>query len=502
MKNLIVLILSLMIANIKAQVLKVEYPDNCFAKIQNHNLQGLVVQDARVHLPPGEYKIKHGIGSIDGNIYIADQYGMNLIEDDKGKIYKIFCHFSSVKIAGGDERKLKGLKLDRIQDFADLMRFHPGVGKTDPLGPMAKGPHTTVEPRLFLDSRGLLYCAYHVKDHTFRSDAATGMGIVISLSKDFGKTWKDVWYENHREGVLGYPAFCEYKGRVHMYFNGSHTHNRSKRHWQGVQRVTTADGENWSEMERIDNLNKLLTGKVDGTALCITHNALTVPNMTWKGKSGTAILIPHYNAKITISMDGGQTWDLFFQGDVFWSKRKDANLMDEITLELTKDRQIYVISRMQKKWKLKNEFLIGLDGKLIKRWQKSHLARWCNHGTEMLPDGRVLYSSNNGNHRECAVVALGKDLYSFQTKQLFINGGWGYSDACYSPSEKAFLIVGECEPILDGKFLDMPAHFMGGNDNERLSIRLFKFSEEYFHKALPDAPEGEIPYKDRVRQSK
>ena len=55
---------------------------------------------------------------------------------------------------------------------------------------------------------------------------------------------------------------------------------------------------------------------------------------------------------------------------------------------------------------------------------------------------------------------------------------------------------------MDGRFLEMPAHFMGGNDNERLSIRMFKMSEEYFHKALPLAVKGEIAYKDQVRQSR
>ncbi len=178
--------------------------------------------------------------------------------------------------------------------------------------------------------------------------------------------------------------------------------------------------------------------------------------------------------------------------------------MDELTLELTADRKIYVISRMMKHHRLKNEYLIGLDGKLIKRWQKSFLARWCHHGTEMLSDGRLLYSTNNGNHRECAALALSQSgqLQNFTTRQLFTNGGWGYSDACFSPKDKAFLIAGECEPIIDGKFLEMPAHFLGGNDNERLSIRLFKISEEYFNKALPLAPREEIPYKDQVRQSK
>ena len=485
--------------------IKVTYTDKCFAKIQNHKLNGMVVQDSVIHLPAGKtYKLIQGSGKITENHYHVDHYGLSIIHGSDGREYRIFCDFSSVKVAGGDEQKLKGLKLDRIQDFADLMRFHPDVGETDPKGPMAAGPHTTVEPRLFVDSRGIFYCAYHVKDHTFRSDAATGMGVVVSVSRDRGNTWKDVWYQNHRNGVLGYPAFCEYEGRVHMYFSGSHPRNRSKRHWQGVQRITTDDGENWSELERIDNLNKLLTGKVDGTPPCLTHNALTIPKMTWKGVRGTAILIPHYNATITISMDGGKTWDIFFQGDNYDSKKKDANLMDELTLELTKNRQVYVISRMMKHHELKNEYLIDLDGTLDKRWQKSFLARWCNHGTETLPDGRVLFTTQNGNHRECAAIALSKShrLQNFTTKQLFTNGGWGYSDACYSPADKAFLVAGECEPMIDSKFLEMPAHFMGGNDNERLSIRLFKLSELYFQKALPLAPKGEIPYTDQVRQSR
>ncbi len=278
---------------------QIEYLPNSFALQQNHQLKGFVVQDSVVHLPVGpDYKLVSGSGYILANRFYANHYGMNVIEGSDGKVHKIFCHFSSKKIAGGDERRLKGLKLDRIQDFANLMRFQPGVGKTDPKSAMVNGPHTTVEPRLFVDSRGIFYCAYHVKDHTYRSDAATGMGIVVSVSKDQGNSWKDVWYENHHNGVLGYPSFCEYNDTVHMYFNGSHTHNRSKRHWQGVQRITTKDGINWTKMERIDGLNKLLTGKEDGTPYCLTHNALTVPDMTWKGKKGTAILMPHYNASL------------------------------------------------------------------------------------------------------------------------------------------------------------------------------------------------------------
>lgn len=484
--------------------LKVEYEKDCFAKNYGHKLfPQLVVQGSIVHLTSGKsYKLLEGSGSIVGNRFYADQYGNNRIQDNDGNIQEIFCHFSHVKIAGGDERRLRGLKLNRIQDFANLMRFQPGAGNTDPKSAMSAGVHTTVEPRIFLDSRGILYCCYHVKDHTYRSDAATGMGLVVTASYDLGKTWKDVWYQNHHDGVLGYPAFCEYNGEVHMYFSGSHPGNPGKRYWQGVQRIRTKDGIKWSEMERIDGLNKLLTGKVDGTAPCITHNALTIPDMEWKDQKGTAILIPHYGANIVISMDGGKNWDIFFKGDSYASKKSDANRMDELTLELTDDRQVYVVSRLQKHYKFKNEFLIGLDGKLIERWQKSHLARWCNHGSEKLPDGRVLFSSFNENHRESATVSLSTDnkLKEFVVKQLFTRGGWGYSDACYSPKDKAFLIVGECEPLLDGRFLEMPAHFMGGNDNERLSIRMFKMSEEYFHKALPLAPEGEIPYKDQVRQ--
>lgn len=486
------------------QGLNVSYLDQCFAKIQNHKLHGLVVQGAVVHLPVGrKYKLIKGSGTIQGTTFFPDHYGLNLIQSSSGQTYKIMNHFSSTKIAGGDEQKLKGMKINRIQDFADLMRFHPDVGKTDPQGPMAKGPHTTVEPRIFVDSRGIFYCSYHVKDHTFRSDAATGMGLVVSVSFDQGNTWQDTWYENHRNGVLGYPAFCEYEGKVHLYFNGSHWRNPSKRHWQGVQRITTTDGKNWSPMERIDNLNILFTKKPDGTAIPITHNALTIPKMEWKGQRGTAILLPHYAGYIVISMDGGTTWDVFFKGDNYDSKKPNANLMDELTLELTKDRQVYVISRIMKEKKLKYEYLIGLDGQLIKRWQQNFLARWCSHGTEKLPDGRFLYTTNNGNHRECAAIAISNTpdpTDGFVTKQLFINGGWGYSDGCFSPADNALLVVGECEPMIDGQFLDMPAHFMGGNDNERLSIRLFKMSMLYFDKALPLAPEGEIPYTDRVRQ--
>ena len=504
MKKLLIMLSLGLSLHGKAQQYEVEYGPDCFAKLQNHKLENKVVQDSIVHLPEGvSYKLVKGSGRIVGNRFYANHYGLNLIQASDGKEHKIFCHFSSVKVAGGDERKLKGMKLDRIQDFADLMRFQPGVGKTDPKSAMAAGPHTTVEPRIFVDSRDILYCAYHVKDHTYRSDAATGMGIVISVSKDNGNTWRDVWYQNHHNGVLGYPAFCEYNGVVHMYFSGSHPVNPTKRHWQGVQRVTTRDGEHWSAVERVNGLNKLLTGKVDGTAPCITHNALTIPEMIWKGKKGTAILLPHYGAKIVISMDGGQSWDIFFEGDNYNSKKKDANLMDELTLELTKDRKVYVVSRLMKHLKFKNEFFINLDGSLLKRWQKSPLARWCSHGTETLSDGRVLFTSNNEAHRESATVSLSKDssLQDFVVRQLFTRGGWGYSDACYCRKDKAFLIAGECEPILDGKFLEMPAHFMGGNDNERLSIRLFKMSEKYFHSALPLAPKGEIPYKDQVRQS-
>jgi hypothetical protein len=168
----------------------VEYAPQCFAKIQNHELGEIVVQDSIVHLPMGPaYTLQSGSGYIVGNRFYADQYGRNVIEGSDGKTHEIFCHFSSVKIAGGDARRLVGRKLDRIQDFAELMRFHPGVGKTDPQGPMAAGPHTTIEPRLYLDSRGILYCAYHVKDHTFRSDAATGMGLVVSASWDIGTAY-------------------------------------------------------------------------------------------------------------------------------------------------------------------------------------------------------------------------------------------------------------------------------------------------------------------------
>ena len=69
-----------------------------------------------------------------------------------------------------------------------------------------------------------------------------------------------------------------------------------------------------------------------------------------------------------------------------------------------------------------------------------------------------------------------------------------------------------CVAVIEGKEPEVIANSEGGrttpsmvafgNDNERLSIRMFKLSETYFEKALPKAPPELIPYTDQTRQSR
>jgi hypothetical protein len=435
------------------------------------------------------------------NALVLDQFGEHVVRvsgtDKKGnavrKDYSVICHLSRSVVAGGRTAQIPGT--------ADLMqrssvngvvrggvlvspgfRFFPTAeNQIDDPRPEPHGYYMVKEPRIFIDSRGVIHCAYHVNVTGLRTDAPQGMGVVITSSFDNGQTWEDRAFYRHANGVIGYVSFVEYESTVQMYFTGGHSSQPRARAFLGVYRVVSSDSRTWSTPQAMDGMTSLLAGKPKtlGRDIYLNQNGLQIEDMAWKGQRGTALLIPFYiGVRILISMDGGETWELFFDA------RAAKAEMDEICLDRLQDGRIYVVSRNRGPHKL--EYFIDLDGQVLSRdLRENHLGTSCHHGMDLMPDGRVLFSSTAQHRgRMGATIAIGdKRADRFDTRTFFVGGGWGYSDLTWLGTCNAILMVGECEPIRPntGRFMGLnPKTYFPGDDKERYSITSFMFSEAYF----------------------
>ena len=510
----------------------VERPDHAFVAHPEHELPAtMLVQDSRLKLRADASRagldpetatwrfdlrktqgssalmnpqnwVKHA-PSRENTLHV-DQYGEHIVEiagqDAKGaKVshrYRAFCHMSRSVVASG--------RTEQIPGTADLMqrstvngivrngvlvergfRFFPTADNLiDDPSPEPHGYYMTKEPRIFEDSRGVLHCGYHVNVTGIRTDAPQGMGVVITSSYDGGQTWQDSAFYRHAHGVIGYVAFVEHQGQVQMYFTGGHSSQPRARALVGVYRVTSEDSKNWSAPEAIDGMTTLLAGapKTLGRDISVNQNGLRIENMSWKGQTGTALLIPFYiGVRILISMDGGETWDVFFNA------REAKVEMDEICIDLLADRRIYLLSRTRGPHKL--EYYLGLQGQIVANHggaRRNHLGTSCHHGVDVMDDGRVLVSSTAQHRgRMGATIAIGDpQADGFDTRTFFVGGGWGYSDVTWLADAHAILMVGECEPIRPntGRFMGLnPKSYFPGDDKERYSITSFTFSEAYFN---------------------
>ncbi len=482
------------------------------------------------------------------NTFKAGAFGKNtigvMVKDASGKVVgktkvDIFVHFSRVKVAGGDHTKLdpsKGSKKWIAGVFEDDklvyngLRFFPSTHKErlDQRYNGGKyGMYEVTEPRVFRNPKtGNLIASYHAKVKG-RNDAPPGQTIIVLRSADNGNTWThDQIIMQDINGFIGYTAFAYVDGEVQCYFTGGHFGHQKARVWNGIYRIVTKDdGKIWSKPELLLDATMLCnkpgfakwtksqnidTSKFTGTELeelqkrylkegpigrnqSLICNALHIPNMTWKGKKGDAILLPFYikPTKFLISLDGGKSWDMFYDAADYPDL---INEMDEISWDLLENRTIYVLSRRKSKSGYKNEFYFDLKGNptFKGQTQKNHIARRCHHGSTVIPEGKYKNHVMVANHykvdREDATLALAEDKTATKfpkPRYLTFGAGWGYCDILWNPDTKGFFIIGESEPFdKDEKVIRINK---APTRNERFSIQGFQLSLE-FYKTLVEVP--------------
>ena len=214
-------------------------------------------------------------------------------------------------------------------------------------------------------------------------------------------------------------------------------------------------------------------------------NALFIPNMKWKGKTGDAYIVPFYidPVKFLITLDGGNTWDVFYDVNKYPQYKGELN---EISWTLLDNRTIYVVSRRQSKKGYKNEMIFDLEGNPTFWGQtgQNHKARRCHQGAVKIASGnykgRIAVASNFSGDREEATISVSNTnkAEKFTTKYLTSKSAWGYCHIDWNSQENGFVLVGESEPFDQN---EQVVSMDGGPDrNERFSIECFAFSPEFY----------------------
>mgnify|MGYP000716466216 CR=1 FL=1 len=455
-------------------------------------------------------------GKGNSNTFLADIFGENIIEirvRKNGKTIamkreKIVVHFSRTKVGGGDHSKLdpqfgkkhyiKG-KVENGKLVYTGLRFFPsireGIDKRYDGGKY--GFYEVTEPRIFRNPKtNTLFASYHAKVKG-KNDAPPGQTVIVTRSVDNGTTWThDQVIDHDVNAVVGYTAFAYYKGKIQIYYAGGHFSHKKATARQGVYRIISQDdGKSWSKPEAMDEMTELVNGKANsiGKIQSPICNTLQIPDMTWKGKKGDAILVGFYihPVKFLISMDGGKKWDVFFDA----AKHKGLeSSMNEISWTLLDNRTIYVVSRRQSKKGYKNELLFDLKGNVTYLGQdrKNHLARRCHHGAVKITSGsdkgRVVLVNHYKVDREDATIALSETpkALKFETRYLTYGAAWGYCDVLWNPKTKGLVIIGESEPfdeVTEKVFRITKAP----TRNERFSIQSFQMSLD-FYRSLVKVP--------------
>ncbi|TKG94591.1 exo-alpha-sialidase [Puteibacter caeruleilacunae] len=448
------------------------------------------------------------------NEFLADWYGPNVIEisvkDKAGNIVAtsrdtIFVHFAHSKLAGGDvnnlDKRFKGKEYvtGRIENDKLVypgMRFLPGdISRGDVRYEGTRfGAYETKEPRVLALKNGVLVASYHFQVKG-KNDAPPGLTLVLTRSLDGGKTWiDDQILMQDVNGVVAYTSMVEWNDEIHCYFSGGHRTHQHADKYKGVYRTISKDqGKTWSNPEPMDEMTKLVSTKLDTISPCQSPvtNALVIPNMDWKGKKGDAYLVPFYvdPVKFLITMDGGKSWDLFYDVNEYPAYLGELN---EISWALLDDRTIYVVSRRQSKTGYKNEMIFDLSGKptFLGQSRRNHKARRCHQGAVKIPEGsyagRVVVASNFSGDREEATIAFSEtgNAEKFNTKYLTTDAAWGYCHIDWNPKLKGLVVIGESEPFDNNEEV---VNLDGGPDrNERFNIECFAFSPE-FYETLVDA---------------
>jgi len=445
--------------------------------------------------------------------FIADWYGENIVKvtakNKEGKIIAsttdtIFVHFSHSQLAGGDINNLDktykkkayitGKIINDSLVYKGMRHLPSDISKGDIRYEGTKhGAYETKEPRVLALKNGHLIAIYHYQVKG-SNDAPPGLSMVISRSTDNGKTWTDSQLlMQDINGVVAYASLAAWKDEVHCYFSGGHQSHQSADTYKGVYKIISKDnGKTWSNPQKMDTMTKLLTNKIDTIApnQSPSTNALSIPNMTWKGKTANAYIVPFYVSpvKFLITLDGGSTWDLFYDETKYPEFYKELN---EISWALLEDRTIYIVSRRQSKKGYKNEMLMDLKGNptFLGQQRKNHKARRCHQGAVKISSGpyknRIAVASNYSGDREEATVAISKNATatSFDTRFLTSNAAWGYCHIEWNNKERGFVLIGESEPFDNNENV---VSMDGGPDrNERFSIECFTFSPAFYETLVP-----------------
>ena len=445
--------------------------------------------------------------------FVADWYGENSVKvttkNSDGEIIAsttepIFVHFSHGQLAGGDINNLDkrykktayitGKIINDSLVYKGMRHLPSDISKGDLRYEGTKhGAYETKEPRVLVLKNGHLVAIYHFQVKG-SNDAPPGLSMVITRSTDNGKTWIDSQLlMQDINGIVAYASMVEWQNEVHCYFSGGHQSHQSSDSYKGVYKIISKDdGKTWSTPRKMDAMTKLLTSKIDTIApnQSPSTNALSIPNMTWKGKTADAYIVPFYVSpiKFLITLDGGSTWDLFYDETKYPQFYKELN---EISWALLEDRSIYIVSRRQSKKGYKNEMLMDLKGTptFLGQQRKNHKARRCHQGAVKIGSGpyknRIAVASNYSGDREEATIAISKspDAVQFDTRYLTSNAAWGYCHIDWNPHEKGFVLIGESEPF-DANENVVPMD--GGPDrNERFSIECFTFSPAFYETLVP-----------------
>ena len=512
---------------------KVVKPDVYFRTHPNHIIpENMVIQKFKVELKAGfvegndscsfQYELieKQGNAKLlsndnlnkfstsNKNTFLADWFGLNIIKvsakNNDGMIVattldSIFVHFSHTQLAGGDVTKLdnsyKGNeyiagKIENGKLVYPGMRFLPSdISKGDTLYEGTKyGAYETKEPRVLALKDGTLIASYHFQVKG-KNDAPPGLTLVLTRSLDGGKTWiDDQILMQDVNGVVAYASLVEWKDQVQCYFAGGHRTHQHANAYQGVYRTMSSDkGETWSTPEFMSEMTNLITHGSDtiSPSQSPSTNALFIPEMEWRGKKGDAILVPFYIDPVhfLISMDGGNSWDIFYDVEEYPEYKGELN---EISWALLDNRTIYVVSRRQSKTGYKNEMLFDLEGNptFLAQSRKNHKARRCHQGAVKIGTGyykgRIAVASNYSGDREEATIAISESQKAekFETKFLTSNAAWGYCHIDWNPKLNGFVLIGESEPFDKN---EQVVQMDGGPDrNERYSIECFTFSPKFY----------------------
>jgi len=442
------------------------------------------------------------------NSFVADWYGPNVIKvtarDKKGKLIAsildtTFVHFAHTQLAGGDitklNKKYKGKefitgKIENGQLKYSGMRFLPSdISKGDVRYEGTQfGAYETKEPRVLVLSDGTLIASYHFQVKGV-NDAPPGLTLVMTRSTDGGKTWvDDQILLQDINGVVAYTSMVEWNNEVHCYFAGGHASHQHADAFKGVYRTVSTDkGKTWSKAEPMPAMTKLVHSgdKPISPSQSPNTNALFIPDMVWKGEKGDAYLVPFYVSPIhiLITMDGGQSWDVFYDEA---DHPEMAGAINELSWALLNDRSIYMVSRRQSKKGYKNEILFDLSGKptLLGQSRRNHKARRCHQGAVTITSGeykgRVAVASNYSGDREEATIAISHTPKAevFITKFLTYKAAWGYCHIDWMPDVNGFVLIGESEPFDNN---EKAVSMDGGPDrNERFSIECFAFSPAFY----------------------